>query len=340
MAVCNVCFRKCNIPEGGLGFCGARTCDGGVVKAANYGRVTSLALDPIEKKPLARFCPGSYIVSVGSYGCNLRCPFCQNYGISWSKEAFRFAQTAEYISPQQLADIALQTRRRGNIGVAFTYNEPLIGWEYIRDTAKLVHEAGMKNVLVTNGTASLEVLGQLAPYIDAMNIDLKGFTDRWYNDTLGGSRQMTMAFIEEAVKHCHVELTTLIVPGENDSDEEMREMTAWITSLNHEGDIAAADVGDAANAVAAAKASAAGTRSGAADVTAASASAASAVAPSASSDASAASGIASGADIPLHISRFFPRFNMTDRGATDVALIYHLADVARERLRYVYTGNC
>ncbi|MBR0307779.1 MAG: AmmeMemoRadiSam system radical SAM enzyme [Mogibacterium sp.] len=284
MPTCNVCFRHCNIPEGGLGFCGARTCKDSKVIAANYGRVTSLALDPIEKKPLARFHPGSYIVSAGSYGCNLRCPFCQNYQISWSEEAYRLAKTAEYISPEELAGIAAQTRNRGNIGVAFTYNEPLIGWEYIRDTAKLVHEEGMKSVIVSNGTASLEVLEEIAPYIDAMNIDLKGFTDHYYNDVLGGNRAMTMAFIKEAVKHCHVELTTLIVPGENDSEDEIREMCSWIASLT--------------------------TDSG------------------------------TGKDIPLHISRFFPRFNMRDRRATDVGLIYRLADIAREQLTYVYTGNC
>ena len=280
MAVCKVCFRHCNIPESGLGFCGARTCTDGEVTAANYGRVTSLALDPIEKKPLARFMPGSMILSAGSYGCNLRCPFCQNYQISWSEEAYRFADRAEYIPPDELARIALACRDRGNIGVAFTYNEPLIGYEYIRDTAKLVHEQGMVNVIVTNGTADLQVLSELAPYIDAMNIDLKGFTDRYYNEVLGGDRAMTMAFIEEAVKHCHVELTTLIVPGENDSEDEIRRMTEWIAGLTN------------------------------------------------------------GEEIPLHISRFFPRFRMTDRDATKVRLVYRLADVARERLRYVYTGNC
>ena len=286
MAVCGVCFIHCEIPEGGLGFCGARICENGEVKAANYGRVTSLALDPIEKKPLARFRPGSYIVSAGSYGCNLRCPFCQNYEISWSQEALRLKDSAEYISPGELAAIAASARGRGNIGVAFTYNEPLIGYEYVRDTARLVHGLGMVNVMVTNGTAELDVLRELAPYIDAMNIDLKGFTDDWYNGKLGGSRQMVMAFISEAVKNCHVELTTLIVPGENDSDEEIREMTAWIASLTD------------------------------------------------------AEGSVIGEEIPLHISRFFPRFRMTDRDATNVGKVYRLADVAREKLKYVYTGNC
>ena len=286
MAKCEVCFRNCSIPEGGLGFCGARTCRDGIVTAANYGKVTSLALDPIEKKPLARFHPGSMIISAGSYGCNLRCPFCQNYQISWSDEAYRLADKAEYISPEELAGTAAAYRGRGNIGVAFTYNEPLVGYEYIRDTAKLVREAGMYNVIVTNGTASLDVLNELAPYIDAMNIDLKGFTDSYYNDVLGGSRQMVMEFIEEAVRHCHVELTTLIVPGENDSEDEIREMTEWIAGLTD------------------------------------------------------ADGNRIGDNVPLHISRFFPRFHMTDRSATDVSLVYRLAETARERLRYVYTGNC
>ncbi len=283
MPRCEVCFRHCELKEGQLGFCGARICAGGKVTAANYGRITALALDPIEKKPLRRFMPGSRILSVGSYGCNLRCPFCQNHEISWSQQAMQFADTAEFIEPDELAAAAQRYRSRGNVGVAFTYNEPLVGYEYVRDTAKLVHEAGMVNVLVSNGTAELAVLDEILPYIDAMNIDLKGFTDRYYQDVLGGDRAMVMRFIERAVQFCHVELTTLIIPCENDTEEEMREMCTWIASLR---------------------------------------------------------GLAPGSEIPLHISRFFPRFHMTDRAATDVAKVYKLADVAREKLSYVYTGNC
>ena len=286
MAGCEVCFRHCEIPEGGTGFCGARTCEGGVVKAANYGLVTSLALDPVEKKPLSRFRPGSMIISAGSYGCNLRCPFCQNNSISWSDEAFALAGRVPYMPPEKLAAIAEAAVPEGNIGVAFTYNEPLVGYEYVRDTAKLVHEAGLVNVMVTNGTAELSVLEELAPHIDAMNIDLKGFSGSYYRDLLGGDLSMVKDFIREAVKVCHVELTTLIIPGENDSEDEMREMTAWIAGL----------------------------RDGEGRVT--------------------------GTEIPLHISRFFPQFRMTDRRATDVRHIYRLADIAREKLRYVYTGNC
>ncbi|MBQ6389317.1 MAG: AmmeMemoRadiSam system radical SAM enzyme [Mogibacterium sp.] len=286
MAVCKVCFRHCNIPEGGLGFCGARTCLNGEVTAANYGRVTSLALDPIEKKPLSRFMPGSMIVSAGSYGCNLRCPFCQNNQISWSEEAMRQAVRAEYIPPEELAAIAAAYRSRGNVGVAFTYNEPLIGYEYVRDTARLVHEQGMVNVLVTNGTATQQVLGELAPYIDAMNIDLKGFTEHYYNEVLGGDFRMVKEFIAGAARICHVELTTLIVPGENDTEDEMRALTKWVAGLTD------------------------------------------------------ADGRPIGTEIPLHVSRFFPQFHMTDRRATDVRQVYRLAEVAREQLKYVYTGNC
>ena len=254
----------------------------GEIVPLNYGIVSSIALDPIEKKPLARFCPGSRILSVGSFGCNLRCPFCQNHEISWSRQAKAYADTAETVSPEELVDLALRTRPKGNIGLAFTYNEPLIGYEFVRDTAKLAHAEGLKNVMVTNGAAELAVLEELRPYIDAMNIDLKGFTDRYYSDVLGGDRQQVMAFIEAAVRFCHVELTTLIVPGENDSEEEMRELSAWVSNLREPD----------------------------------------------------------GESVPLHISRFFPRFHMTDQKPTDVRLIYRLARIAREKLDHVYPGNC
>lgn len=286
MAVCGVCFRHCNIPEGGTGFCGARTCQDGQVVPENYGKITALMLDPIEKKPLSRFHPGSRILSVGSYGCNLRCPFCQNYDISWGEAVNIREKKSEEITPQELAETALFYRDRGNIGVAFTYNEPLIGYEFVRDTAKIVHEAGMLNVLVSNGTAELSVLEELLPYIDGMNIDLKGFTDEYYSEVLDGSRKMVMDFIERAVKDCHVELTTLIIPGENDSEDEIRRMSKWIAGLKDKD------------------------------------------------------GNVMGGDIPLHISRFFPRFHMTDRDATEVKKVYRLAEIAREELRYVYTGNC
>ena len=278
MAVCKVCFRHCDIEEGALGACKARTCLDGVVVAANYGRVTTLALDPIEKKPLARFCPGSKILSYGSYGCNLFCPFCQNYDISRT-DGSEF-ETEDKLTPEALADIAYKFRNRGNIGVAYTYNEPMVSYEFVRDAAKLVKAKGMKNVLVTNGTAELPVLEEILPFIDAMNVDIKSMSEKTYKDVLKGDLSTTKAFIERAVKDCHVELTMLIVTDMNDSEEEMRELVDWIAGLK------------------------------------------------------------GGKEIPLHISRFFPRYKMTDRPATDVDKIYRLADIAGDRLKYVYTGNC
>ena len=278
MSRCEVCFRHCELKEGATGFCGARICRDGKVIAANYGRITSLALDPIEKKPINRFFPGSRILSVGSYGCNLRCPFCQNSEISWGDEVKLYREDARVIDPEELVSIALKYKDRGNIGIAFTYNEPLVGFEFVRDTAKLSHEKGLKSVIVSNGTAETDILRQIAPYIDAMNIDLKCFDADIYKNTLGGDFGMTKSFIEEAAKTSHVELTTLIVPGINDSEDMMREEAEWIASISDE--------------------------------------------------------------IPLHVSRFHPCFHMTDRGPTPVSTVYELAEIAGEKLKYVYTGNC
>ena len=286
MARCEVCFRHCELQEGQTGPCGARTASGGCVRPVFYGRVSSLALDPIEKKPLARFHPGSMILSAGGLGCNLRCPFCQNHEIAQADGENGFPVRTEEMPPDTLAELAAHYRQAGNIGLAYTYNEPLVCWEYVRDTARLVHERGMLNVLVTNGCAETGILEQLAPYIDAMNIDLKGFTDRYYREVLGGDRQMVMAFIREAVKRCHVELTTLVVPGENDSEEEMLRLSEWVAGLQ--------------------------------DV----------------------SGGRQGREIPLHISRFFPRYRMAEKRPTDVRKVYSLVKAAEKNLLYVYPGNC
>ena len=276
MPECTLCYHHCSISESQYGFCGVRTCKDGRIVPANYGMLTSIALDPIEKKPLNRFFPGSKILSVGSYGCNLRCPFCQNYQISWGDEVDNVKAQAEYVSPEELTDMAEQIP--GNLGVAFTYNEPLIYYEYILDTARLLKAKNLKTVIVSNGMADKETVKELFPYVDAMNIDLKGFTDRYYRELLKGDRAQVMDFITEAVKHCHVELTMLIIPGENDTEKEMSELSTWVASLNP--------------------------------------------------------------DIPLHISRFFPKFKMTDRSATTVDNIYKLKTIAEQNLNYVYTGNC
>ena len=281
MPICEVCFRHCKIEENSTGFCGARTCRNGKIIASNYGKLTSIALDPIEKKPLKMFHPGANILSLGSYGCNLRCPFCQNSSISWSQKAFEYKDRAEYYAPEEIVKAATDLRPRGNIGLAFTYNEPLIGYEFVRDTAKLSKQAGLQNVLVTNGTATLKVLNEIAPYIDAMNIDLKAFTTSFYKNFLDGDFQMVKDFIQTAASSCHVELTTLIIPGENDSEDEMRELSAWVASLEKKHN----------------------------------------------------------KKIPLHITRFFPAFKLTDRAPTPESTIMNLVEIAKENLEYVFPGN-
>lgn len=281
MADCNVCFHHCHLNEGQYGICKARAAKDGSVVYANYGFFTSLALDPIEKKPLYHFYPGSRILSVGSYGCNLRCPFCQNYEISYDGSIEDVMSHGNWLSPENLVGLASMYVKEGNIGVAFTYNEPLVGYEYIRDAAKLLKDRGLKTVLVSNGTASATVVDEILPYIDAMNIDLKGFTDHYYSNVLMGNRRMVMDFIERVAGHCHLEVTTLVVPGENDSPDEIDALATYLAEVGREHDV----------------------------------------------------------DIPLHLTRFFPRYHMTDRNATDVYHLFSLVDVASKHLKYVHPGN-
>lgn len=270
---CDICFHHCELDEGRTGLCRARANRGGQIVPLNYGRLTSLALDPIEKKPLRRFHPGGLVLSLGSFGCNLRCPFCQNAEISMAGAEF----PAMDYSPEALVQLALALRPRGNLGLAYTYNEPLVGYEFVRDCAAMVREAGMFNVLVTNGTIEEAPWRALLPLIDAVNIDLKGFTEAWYR-RLGGDLETVKRSIALAAEACHLEVTTLVVPGCNDGEDELRALSGWLASLSP--------------------------------------------------------------DIPLHISRFFPRHRMNDLPPTPVDTVYRLAAVARERLRYVYTGNC
>ena len=227
-AICQVCWRHCAVADGAVGFCGARGNRGGKIVPLNYGKITSIGLDPIEKKPLSRFHPGSLILSVGSFGCNMDCPFCQNYQISRSPYA---ASRVLELVPEELVRQAVALKRNGNIGIAFTYNEPLTGYEYIRDTAKLAREFGLETVVVTNGQIEPDPLAELLPLITAWNIDLKAFTKEGYRK-LGGKLDATLATIERAVPVSHVEVTTLVVPGLSDGEDDMGREAAWLASLD------------------------------------------------------------------------------------------------------------
>lgn len=231
-SICNVCFRHCHLNDGQIGTCYARA---GAVDAdsipVNYGHVTSIALDPIEKKPLYHFHPGSQILSVGSYGCNLKCPFCQNVSISIADNNTEVLPGYEYVSPETLVALAKKYVPYGNVGVAFTYNEPLVCYEYVRDTARLLKEEGLVTVVVTNGSVKPWVIDEIGPFVDAMNIDLKSFSPEYYRNVLKGDLETVQECIRKSLEYSHVELTTLIIPDENDSVEEMKEMSSWISEL-------------------------------------------------------------------------------------------------------------
>jgi pyruvate formate lyase activating enzyme len=271
--ICRICPHHCSLEkEGQHGFCKGRVLKDGKIADENYGRITSIALDPIEKKPLKRFFPGSKIISIGSYGCNLCCPFCQNFEISQADDSTPY----EYVSPEELVNICLKYIPKGNIGIAFTYNEPTISFEYMMDVSKLAKKKGLKTVMVTNGMICEEPLRELLPFMDAFNIDLKAYTERFYK-MCGGDLETVKNSIRIANEKSHVEVTTLVIPDENDSDEEMESIASFLASVNPE--------------------------------------------------------------IPLHISRFFPRYKMSDKDSTPVERVLHLAEIAKKHLKYVYPGN-
>jgi len=223
---CKLCPHNCLISDGEHGKCNVRINRDGKLYTINYGEVTSIARDPIEKKPLYHFKPGSNILSVGSFGCNFSCGFCQNHSISQGRAS------SEYIPPEKLVEICKSLE--GNIGVAFTYNEPSIWFEYVYNSSRLLKEAikDINIVIVTNGYIKEDPLKMLLPYVDAMNIDLKAFNNKYYKDICGGSVKPVMDTIVIASKQCHVEVTTLLVNGENDSSEEISEIAGFIASVS------------------------------------------------------------------------------------------------------------
>lgn len=268
--LCQLCPHQCCIAPEGRGRCKVRHNRHGALYTDNYGVISGIALDPMEKKPLYHFYPGAQVLSVGSQGCNLACGFCQNW------ESVQGSLPTTIITAQELSALAISLRERGNCGVAFTYTEPLMWYEFVLAAAPLVQEQGMKTVLVTNGFVEAQPWRELLEHIDAVNIDLKAFSEDFYQRHCAGRLLPVQQAIAAAVGKCHVEVTTLLVEGHNTAPAEIRNLSAFLADLDP--------------------------------------------------------------NIPLHLSRYHPAHRWR-QAATSPSLILELADVARERLNFVYPGN-
>jgi pyruvate formate lyase activating enzyme len=216
---CFLCPHHCLIQPGARGRCQARENQNGTLVSLNYGRVTSMAMDPIEKKPLYHFHPGREILSLGTFGCNFKCPFCQNWQISQDLPATQRLTSDEAVAAAQEA---------GSVGLAYTYNEPSIWFEFVLETARKAAEAGLKNVLVTNGFIEQAPLKELLPVVHALNIDVKSGNPAFYRDLCGGRLEPVLATVETAARAAHVETTTLVIPGQNDSDADLEAVAVWL----------------------------------------------------------------------------------------------------------------
>ena len=222
---CRLCPHNCTIHDGKYGICGVRKNTAGVLYTEIYGRLTALAMDPIEKKPLYHFHPGSRILSIGTKGCNMKCPYCQNWHISQDRTA-----RTSYYSSAEIVDAAV---KEGSIGIAYTYSEPIIWYEYVYDTAVMAKEKNLKNVLVTNGFINQDPLEKLLGCVDAMNIDLKSFREDTMRKVQKASLPDVLATIKTAhARGCHIELTTLVVTGINDDMNEMNDIIDFIASVD------------------------------------------------------------------------------------------------------------
>jgi len=224
---CRLCPHHCRLDPGQTGICGARVNRDGAVVDAFYGLISAAAMDPIEKKPLYHFFPGSQILSLGFYGCSFHCPFCQNHAIARGKPR----EGARKLSP---ADAVTLARDNGSFGIAYTYSEPTVHHEYLMDTAREARAAGLKNVLISNGFLNPEPARMLLALTDAANIDLKGFTEEFYRRELKGSLEPVKEFIRMAAAMTHLEVTTLVIPGRNDSPEEIEAMARFLSTLSRD----------------------------------------------------------------------------------------------------------
>jgi len=272
-ADCFLCAHRCHIAPGKRGLCGVRENRGGTLFSLVYDRIVSAHVDPIEKKPLYHFLPGSRSYSIATVGCNFRCRFCQNWEISQAREAFAHG---ERVTPEQIVAAALATQCAS---ISYTYTEPTVFFELAYDTAGLARERGLRNVFVTNGYQTPETVEKMAGRIDAANVDLKAFSEDFYRRMCKAS----LAPVLDSIREMHrrgifVEVTTLVIPGENDSEAELRGAARFIASVSP--------------------------------------------------------------DIPWHVSRFHPDYELTDRPVTPAATIYRALEIGKEEgLRYLYAGN-
>lgn len=271
---CQLCPHYCLIDDNEHGICNVRVNKKGILYSEFFEKVTAVGLDPIEKKPLYHFYPGSTILSVGSLGCTLRCLFCQNYRIS--QVSPQTHDSTKLFSVESIVKFA--TEQINNIGIAFTYNEPGTFYEYMISVAKLAQPIGLKTVMVTNGYINREPLEELIPFIDAFNVDLKAFSESFYKSITQSRLEPVKKTIKRiALSAKHLEITNLVIPGMNDNYTEFEDMVRWI----------AAETGE--NTV-------------------------------------------------LHISRYFPNFQMKI-AATPINILLDLYEIAKKHLKYVYLGN-
>ena len=271
---CRLCPHHCLIKEGGRGICRSRECRDGTLYALTYGRPCALAVDPVEKKPLNRFMPGTFCLSLSCTGCNLSCRWCQNSDIS---QAAPEDVDGVLLMPEKVVELCL---KRGLPSIAFTYTEPLTWWEYIYDIAVLAHERGLKNILVSAGYVEKEPLQDLLPYLDAANVDIKAMDDGFYRRYCGATLAPVLENILAMVKAgVHVEITNLLIPGLNDSEDQVGTLCRWMVDNGLQ-------------------------------------------------------------EVPLHFSRYFPHYKMTEPGPTPRQTLFKARELAlSEGIRTVYLGN-
>jgi len=225
---CHLCPNRCVIADGKVGLCRVRKNVAATLYSLNYGEVTGIALDPVEKKPLFHFHPGKVILSLGTWGCNFHCAFCQNWEISQEKPYY-----VKRLTPEEVVYLAERYIHQGNVGIAYTYSEPVVWYEFVYETAILAKRVGLRNVLVTNGYVNTEPLRELIPYLDAANVDLKAINNKFYRKVCGGNYEDVLNTIALLYSSgVHVEVTTLLIPDENDDIAELEEEFKFLSSIS------------------------------------------------------------------------------------------------------------